>query len=228
MLEERLLTDRLKSPDYLVKSTCANTDCGKEFFCLPRMAPRRQACGEECARLLKLQYKRNPHPEFMGHKEIQQLYRAAKKIDVGLYITFRLAINAMLRIKELLKLKIADLLQDDENPCHLRVSGIAIDLDCQTILDVRNWATGRTGKLLPYSKIFIQRGFRASTERGNVYAYTFHALRHTGIMLRAKKVCSYTDLEALRKAARFRSIEALTPYRNAEPSKLVDRVRFPR
>jgi integrase len=173
--------------------------------------------------------KHDPKIEFMTRIEIRQFLTAAKREDPACHAAFLLAINAMLKIKDLMRLKVSDLLRGPDEPCRLKVGTALIELDCETLTVVENWATNRQGKLFPFKdKRAVWKAFRKIIEAGNIYAYTFHALRHTGIMLRAKEVKNLVDQEALRKAARFGRHEQLRPYRMAEESSLVNRVKFPK
>lgn len=165
----------------------------------------------------------------MNDVEISQLLRAAKKLGIEFYLAFRVAINGMLTIRDLKALKFSDLKLyrgGGKKPCILKVGVTAVELDCDTLLDIESWREGKHGRLFSASFRTFKRKFREATKLGGVFEYQFHALRETGIMMRAACVTNLADLEALKKAARLKSFKALFPYRRAMESKLVERVKF--
>lgn len=222
-----------------VTAVCAV--CKKTFACPTNQGSRRECCtashdakGKACVCCWH-QYKRlktfesyNGKIEYLTkRKEIRQLLGAAKKIGPGFYLAFQLAINGMLYLHELVRLKISDLVRssDDDRPCVLKIGSATVEMNCETIDAFDDWTRGKAGRLFSYSRRMLQRKFRETTKLGHVFEYQFHALRHTGIMLRAACVRNLSDLEALRKAARFKSLKQLYPYLSAETSSLLTRVR---
>lgn len=206
--------------------------CEKVFTCPPQHAIRREVCADDqCRKEAKKRKYRNPQIEFMTAKEVRQFLKAARQVGIGYYLAFRLAINGMLKVRDLTKLKATSLQiyraeKDAAKPCVLKVGNTKVELDCETLAAVEEWHGQRKERLFPYHWLAIWRAFKSALKIGNVYEYTFHALRHTGIMLRAQCVKNLMDLEALRKAARFHSLKGLKPYLTAVDSPLVSRVHF--
>lgn len=225
----------------LERPTC--DACGDQITCKPSQTSRRNCCvsirshpklkkGERCNCCW---HKLNRQPstiEFLKKIEIKQLYRAARKLGIEFYLAFRLAINGMFTIKDLLKLHLSDFRiypADRKKPCCIEIGEAVVELDCETLCAIQDWLGDRKGPLFLASYRTMQRRFREAARLGNVYdGYEFHILRHTGIMLRAQCVRNLADLEALRKAARFRRLRELRPYRTVAESKLMERVRFPK
>ena len=210
--------------------------CKKTFHCPPNQASRREVCCKPhqgpwdncCSCVAKMRKEQHPKIEFMTSKETRQFLKAARKVGIEFYLAFRLAINGMLNIHDLLKLKTTSLKifrGDETKPCILKVGDASVELDCETLSAIEEWC-GNHDKLFPIQKRAFQRAYRETLSIGNIYEYTFHALRHTGIMLRAQCVRNLTDLESLRRAARFKSLEGLKPYLMAVESSLTSRVRF--
>ncbi|OGT60096.1 MAG: hypothetical protein A3E01_10260 [Gammaproteobacteria bacterium RIFCSPHIGHO2_12_FULL_63_22] len=159
----------------------------------------------------------------MSPIEVKQFLRAAKKIGERWYLAFRLYMNAMLRARELTRLTERDIARHADGI--LAVDGVEVRLDCDTLQEIERWRGARTGRLFP-GYYTVRKAFRKAIKLGNVYEYTMHALRHTGIMIRAREVRTPADLEDLRKMARFRRTCFLRPYLGAEESKLIERVKF--
>lgn len=228
-------------------------ECGHKIICLPAQANHRNCCvsirnhpkvpkGKRCDCCWHKLH-RKKHAEFergkiefisdadgeVDWKQIRQLLDAARKLGIEYYLAFRLAINGMLTIKDLKTLKFSDMKlfrSSGKKPCVLKVDGTAVELDCDTLLDIESWREGKSGRLFNASYRTFQRKFREAIRLGNVYEYQFHALRATGIMLRAQWVKNLADLEDLRKAARLWGLDELMPYRKAVESKLAELVKF--
>jgi len=227
----------------LVTTTCR--ECGKEFSCPANQAPRREVCVPRhpklgrprcacCACAWDRRRRHEPNADYMTGDEIQAFLLVARKISNGYCLAFQLAVNAMLRLHELVTVKASHLEQGDV--CRLTVNGVKIDLDCETIELLSKMKPTPSGRLLPYSKRTLQRAFRTAVSKTSVddrplYEYTFNALRATGIAMRVAAMKTPADFEVVRQAARLFSPDALTRYMpkpKKETSTLLNRVKFPK
>jgi integrase len=163
----------------------------------------------------------------MSPDEAGTFLAAAKKLDENFYLAFRLAIDGMMFLTELVRLKVSDVVSTAEG-CHVvlpmpRRHSILTKVelaDCETVELLARCATGRGRHecLFPYSKRTFQRTFRKVIARAGLLDYTFMALRQTGILIRCEAIRSGRDIEAAQKAARLFSIESLKPYMPKEGS----------
>ena len=224
----------------IVTATCSV--CGKSFSCPANQAPRRESCTPShsgprdncCSCKLRKLSEAGEKIEFMSEPEILSFLRIAKKeVGIGFYLAFRLAINGMLKPRDLELLKVSDLklFKDEQNPtkpCLLKVGKTTVELDCDTLSAVEGWTQDREakGRIFPFRKWTLRRAFKKTLKLGNIYEYTMHALRHTGIMLRVRCAKNLIDMEAIRKAARLHSLISLQPYLTKENSNLLEHVRF--
>lgn len=194
--------------------------CGKTFP-VARPYSRRETCSPECNKLHNAELARKRERgeiEALTPVEIRQLFSAAKKTGAGYYLAFRLAINGALKLHEILELRTSDIPPiPAKAPCFFLLRGKTVELDCETASALGNWIGTRKGRLFPWSRDQLRKAWRKTLALGKLYDYTFHALRHTGILQRVRWAKTMPDLETVRKNCRFRSLKQLNPYLRAEP-----------
>lgn len=220
--------------------------CGHEFQCPVNQVQRREVCtpphprrGREKCRCCACRWSRlrdnNKLIDFMSSTEAVAFLAAAKKQRGNFYLAFRLAIDGMMFLTELAKLKVTDVFSSSEE-CHLMLPiprhhsmRVKVELvDCETVELLRRRLNGRgRGRVFLYSKRTFQRAFRKAIADAGLLDYTFMTLRQTGISIRAKEIRSAQDQETVRKAARLFCLESLKPYlpKETSTSTLTKRVR---
>jgi integrase len=144
------------------------------------------------------------------------------------WLAFRLALNAMLRVRELASLLVSDLKSDVKPVPQLEVVALKkkvemrykVDIDPKTAREVKAMVGRRTtGTLFETAKRTFQERFKAVARAVGLGHLSIHSLRHTGISNRGAAVTDMRDLNYLRDQARHNSIEVTKRYLGYETSQ---------
>lgn len=149
--------------------------------------------------------------EIMEPGDLSAALAAAKGGAPWAYAAFCAMVNAMLSPAELLSLTPKSMIE--ASPCRLRTERVEIPLDCRTVDSMREWIGRREPRrVFAFSQTKLEREWRETTVRAEVYEYRLMALRHTGIAMRGAAVRSLTELVTLKKESRLNEWDRIRAY----------------
>jgi len=194
--------------------------------------PKRIPCG--CCRCVykkTLSKKRTLDGKLIPSSRVQEFLKIAGDVyGAPVALAFRLGINAMLRVTELASLT-ADAMKLDAKPLP-QVEIVAlkkkvemmykIDIDPETAQSIAALVdvSGR-GRLFGMPVRTLQHKFKQVVRGMGLGHLSIHALRHTGISLRARSCKTMDELNYVRDQARHESIETTRLYMGFEEQQRV-------
>lgn len=224
--------------------SCCNPDCRTPFE--PRDRRQRSCLRDACKAWVKATSMQKTsiaidRSKYMTEDELRAFLEAAKAQAPIWWLAFRVMTNAMLRVGELRLVRPVDV-EILGDVATVRVvtlkralrNAVAVRVDLETARAVLDFAKVNRidpdKPLWPWSTRWTEKVFRMVLKAAKIRAtLTPHALRHTGIMIRAKHVSTPEELEWLRLSARHASLQTTMLYVHTSKEtedKLVGKVKW--
>lgn len=189
----------------------------------PDGSTRKISCA--CCRCLykkTLAKHRDLDAKMIPSKRFGEFLRCARETyGETVYLAFRVALNAMLRVTELASLRVEHFKPADKGLAVLEILAlkktvamlIPVDIDGETAAALKKHIKGRTeGTIFDIPPRTFQHKFKQVARKLDLGHLSMHALRHTGIWNRARSITNLNDLNYLRQQARHESIETTKLY----------------